>query len=254
MKRLLFPALLCLFSCSVFGQNAFRILQKGTKAVPRVNSVVVERTLLAPKNLTPLAREATWLRCSGRCPSPQKIPPNYVAFVSKISVPRLSNPNMLYGGYNYLRLLAKISREPNTVEPAYARMWRRINNVNTYRGAHHIVNKSTLKVIFDDMKAKARRTGKPLTVNLDEMQHNAPGIFHPLHGNAAYQYIFHNSQRQLEMYYNGGIKEVLDDFFERLSQVSQDSGGEIPEVPSSVIEGTYIEAELWCKTFHLRWE
>lgn len=253
MKRLLLLAILCLFSCSVFGQNAFRILQKARNA-QRVNAAVVERTLYAPRNLVPLAREATWMRYPKRNLNPQRISKDQVAFVSKISVPRLSNPNKLYGGYNYLRLIAKIAKDPNAVEPAYARMWSHIHRAGSYQGAHHIVNKSTLKVIFDDMKAKARRAGRPFQINLEEMQHNAPGIFHPLHGHKDYQYIFHNSQRQLQIYYDAGIKAVLDDFFENLHQISEKSDGAIANVPDFVIEGTYIEAELWCKTFHLRWE
>lgn len=259
MRKLLLFLVLSLFSCSASGQNAYTIVQKARNA-RHFKAAVISRSLQAPASQLALANSALKLRS----PKPftpirfkQKIAGERVSQIrinTEFLVPRLGNPGNIYGGYNYLKTIAKLSRSPNTVEPAYARMWRLINDNAAYKGAHHIVNKSTLRIIYEDMAARAEMAGKPFSVNLTEMQNNAPGIFHILHGHPSYQRIFHNAERQTDIYYEYGMKAVIEDFFEQINRISAASLGSIPGIPPSVMSGTYIEAELWCKTFHLRWD
>lgn len=260
MKKLPLILLLCLFSCSAFGQNAFSIVQQAKNA-KRFRAAVVCRELYAPAAQAALAKATVDLRLPRYAKvSHTNIRPNthirfpQVCIKSEFSIPLLANPNSIYGGYNYLKTVAKLSHTQNAVEPAYVRMWHLINDTNTFHGAHHIVNKSTLKIIFEDMQEKAWSLGRDLPFTLSEMQNNAPGIFHMLHGHPAYQRLFHNTERQLDIYYESGVKGILDDFFERLDQITISSGGDIPSPNPAAVEGTYKEAELWSKTFHLRWK
>nr|QGT50601.1 hypothetical protein Elusimicrob1349_0710 [uncultured Elusimicrobia bacterium] len=259
MKKLLLLLVLGLFSCSAFAQSAYKIVQTG-KAIRRLKASVVARTLQAPASQVALAKATSELR-SPRYLHTARINPKIaqvrvpqVVINTDFLVPKLGNPANIYGGYNYLKTITKLARKPQTVEPAYARMWNLIANDHAYKGAHNIVNKSTLKIIYEDMTEKYALAGKIFPVNLTEMQNNAPGIFHILHGNPHYQRVFHNAERQTAIYYEYGMKAVIEDFFETINRLSAESGGAVPGIPPSVMIGTYMEAELWCKTFHLRWE
>ena len=162
----------------------------------------------------------------------------------KFLTPKLTYPERLYGGYNYLKLLSRLSRN-KLIDKNFLHIWKNINKTQTYNGVHHIVNKSTLQEIYLRANLKGR-------VRLDEMQNNAPAVFHSLHGNPAYKDIFHNRDKQVETYFKYGMKAVIDDFFNEVSIASRKEG--VRFFSKEVIENTYKEAHLWCNTFNCKWE
>ncbi|MGN0024248.1 MAG: hypothetical protein ACI351_02315 [Candidatus Avelusimicrobium sp.] len=260
--KLLPCVLTCIvFSAPVFAQSAFSVVRKATKLATSFKPIVISRTVSVSSAQLPLATRVCIARMPCTLSSPEKLSIQLNTIISKakieaqFAIPRLNQPENIYGGYNYLRTMTKLSlKSPNNVEKAYQETWQKINLTRTYNGAHHIVNKTTLEEIFWRMKEQARTRGEEFNVNLSEMQNNAPAIFHRLHGDPQFNYIFHNREHQLQTYYRSGIKAVIEDFFEQINSVAEESGGLILRVPQSVIEGTYLEAELWCKTFNLRWE
>lgn len=260
--KLLPCVLTCIFfSAPVFAQSAFSVVRKATKLATSFKPIVISRTVSVSSAQLPLATQVCLSRIPCTVSAPKKLPSQLETAVARaqieaqFAIPRLNRPENIYGGYNYLRTMTKLSLKlPNNVEKDYQGTWQKINLTRTYNGAHHIVNKTTLEEIFLQMKEQARARGEEFNVNLSEMQNNAPAIFHRLHGNPEFSYIFHNRERQLQIYYQSGMKAVIDDFFEQINMVAEESGGLILQVPQSVIEGTYLEAELWCKTFNLRWE
>lgn len=260
MKRLLLISVLSLFSCSVFGQNAFTIVHQA-KNLKRLRAAVISREIFAPAQQAALAKATVDLRqprfakishTNTRPNSLARFPQVHIK--TEFVIPLLANPNSVYGGYNYLKTVAKLSRTQKTVEPAYVRMWHLINDTHTYHGAHHIVNKSTLKEIYSDMQQKALEKDLPFQIDLAEMQNNAPAIFHQLHGNPDFARLFHNTNYQLGLYYTGGVKMIIEDFFTRLEEISHRRNEPELRVPERVQKATLKEAELWSKTFYLRWK
>lgn len=265
--RILLSLLACIIlTGSAFAQNAFSIIKAGKTAtrVPKsfsaaVRPIVISRTIIVPRAQTKIAREI----CSQR--SKYIKIRSFKQHVDKISLPktyietrfaiaRLEKPEKYYGGYNYLRTLFKLSRDPQNIELPYTANWQKVSNTATYHGVHHIVNKSTLKEIYADMQAKAAERALPFPINLTEMQNNAPAIFHRLHGDPAFAQLFHNTNRQLGLYYTGGVKMIIEDFFIQLDQTSLRQNNPELKVPEEAKKGTMKEAELWCKIFHLRWD
>ena len=102
------------------------------------------------------------------------------------------------------------------------------------------------------MKNRARASGRKFTIRLDEMQNTAPAVFHVFHGNPNYTHIFHNPVQQITSYKIGGIRKVVIDYFEQINVINITNG--MKPIHKSVIDGTLKEAELWSKTFHLRWK
>lgn len=266
LEEALMKLLPCLLTCIVFSapafsQSVFSVVRKSNKLATAFKPIVISRSVLVPSAQLPLATRVCMARMPVALSSPEKLSIRLNTIIStaqietQFAIPRLNRPENIYGGYNYLRTMTKLSLKlPNNVEKAYQETWQKINLTRTYNGAHHIVNKTTLEEIFLRMKEQARARGEEFNVNLSEMQNNAPAIFHRLHGNPQFNHIFHNRERQLHIYYRSGMKAVIEDFFEQVNMVAEESGGLILQVPQSVIEGTYLEAELWCKTFNLRWE
>lgn len=252
-----------MLSGSVFGQSSFSVIRK-TAAIARqmpFKTIPISRAVIVPHSQVSLANRVCTLRepCVLSAPRPyihkiQSAKLKRTMIEAQFAIARLSRPEKAYGGYNYLRTLTKLSYKPKNVDPHYQAAWRDINNSLTYNGAHHIVNKRTLEEIYLMEQEKARQKGEPYLINLGEMQNNAPAVFHRLHGNPHFRHIFHNQERQLFLYQQYGVKGIIEDFFFQLEQISKESSYAIPAVPPSVIENTYLEAELWCKTFNLRWE
>ena len=81
---------------------------------------------------------------------------------------------------------------------------------------------------------------------------NAPGMFHKFHNNPEFVQFFHNSALQLEIYNDAGIKGVLDYFFENMVKLNIEQG--LKPIDQEIIDGTYLEAELWTTHFGLDWE
>ncbi len=259
-RKLLFLLACFVLTGSAFAQNTFSVITKAVKP-SGTKPIVIQRNLTCPHSQLSLARHVCVDVNHGKILSVHSqnlrvrdivIPQYHIK--AKIAVGRLNRPENLHGGYNYLRTLAKQARELGTIEPCYAQIWKKIADSRTYNGAHHIVNKSTLKEIHKDMKQKAEERGLPFPISLTEMQNNAPAVFHRLHGTPEYKHIFHNNERQVGLYYTGGMKMVIEDFFYQLKELGFRQHSRELQIPPAVQEATLAEAELWCKMFHLRWE
>lgn len=158
----------------------------------------------------------------------------------------LKSPRTIYGPYNYVRTFSKISKDETLTSQKHLRDWKRINDVNSYNGAHHLVNKYTLKIIWEQQRYNGIKT------NLNDMQKNAPAIFHPLHGNKNYQHVFHNPIAQLHDYEMYGMKVVIIDLLQQIDEAAVSEG--LPRMPEQYMLGVLKEAELWCKNYNLVWE
>lgn len=250
-KNVFIALLACLFVSPSSAQSAFKIV-KALKSSRITKAALVCRTTKASVSQAALAKEVIKLHhpeytevLSSAC-----LPE--IQFTAEFKVPLLRRPETLYGSYSYLKILAAWSREKGSVEYKYINIWKNIHRTQSYNGVHHIVNKSTLKAIHSDMKMYARSKGLPFTTNLAQVQNTAPATFHILHGNPEYKHIFHDADTQYKLYQSSGIKGVIEEYFKNINKVNAELG--LKPVPFSVILGTFKEAELWAKTFNLRWE
>lgn len=266
MTKAFAALLLLVFSqCAVFGQNAYQILKSVPKATLAAKpGAIVYRHLQAPAASARLAAEVA------RLPNPSEISHFYqnkifrnkrgtvvvpqIHIMISFPAPVLKDPSSLWGSYHYISALTKLSRTPGAVHPKYAHKWKHIQATTRYNGVHHIVNKSTLKVIYEEMKQKAIRNGRPFTVNLADMQRDAPGSLHPFHGRPEHAVVFHNLDNQLKLYRRGGIKAIVQDYFAQLQRFRLLYPQEAPFISDEVIHNTLLEAKLWSDMFHLKWE
>ena len=150
------------------------------------------------------------------------------------------HPRDIYGPYNYDRVVAKISRE------IYRdKIWKNLNKTTSYNGVHHLIMKSTIELIYNDLKKSG------IEVSLSEMQNNAPSIFHPHHGNPKYNYIFHDYEHQYELYKKHGMKILVLHQLTEIDLVNQLEG--LEHFSEEYINGVLKEAELWCKYYNMNW-
>ena len=177
-----------------------------------------------------------------------------VHIVAVFPAPILNSPSTLWGSYHYLRVLTSLSRRQGAVNPKFEKEWKSVFQIGGYNGVHHIVNKSTLKTIYQEMKRKAIQKGEVFTVNLDELQREAPGSLHPFHGRPEYSVLFHNVDRQLDLYRQGGIRAIVTDYFNELQRIHQMYPQKAPQPSQEVVNNTLLEAQLWSETFGLRWQ
>ena len=242
MKKLILILTFLLITPLIYCQSAFTVFKLIAKNTARKGTLICRNIKTLPKHLK-VANKAVLYRN----------PEEYIKAVNteceivlttKFIQPVLTAPENIYGGYNYLRIISKISKQKGAVVKTYRPIWKKIHDVTSYNGAHHIVNQSTLKEIH-------KRYG--MKVNLTEMQRNAPAIFHRLHGHPAYTSTFHNMEMQLLIYEQRGVSGIIDNFFIKAKLISASSRGTIPMYSYEVIRGTYLEAELWAKTFGLKW-
>lgn len=252
-------------SALCYGQSAYQFL-KVTGKLKEDNAAVqvVSRHLRAPITSAKLAKRVAGLKDPGslRVFSDYRIINKHkkklylprINIVAQYQAPLLKSPAALWGSYRYLHLLIGFSRDGANVDLAYQDEWKRIDNPSSYRGVHHIVNKTTLKQIYERMEAAAAAENKIYPIRLSDMQKDAPGSFHPFHGKEKFSSIFHNSQRQLELYEQGGVKLIILDYFKSLERLAKDYPQEAPKVPAEVVKNTLLEAKLWANTFLLRWE
>lgn len=169
-----------------------------------------------------------------------------VIITRKLAAQTLKSPRTIYGPYNYVRTFSKISKDESLTTGRHLEDWRHINNSQGYNGAHHLINKYTLKIIWENQRKNGIKT------NLDDMQKNAPAIFHPLHGDKRFQYIFHNPVAQIDDYNMYGMKMVILDLLNQIDEAGISIG--LPRMNEDYILGILKEAELWCKTYQLVWE
>lgn len=164
----------------------------------------------------------------------------------KLLTQTLKSPRTIYGPYNYVRTFSKISKDEDLTSKKHLQDWKHINDVTGYNGAHHIVNKYTLKLIWEKQKQDGIKT------NLDDMQKNAPAIFHPYHGDPRFKDIFHNPEQQLHDYEVFGMKIVIISLLAQIDAVGIEMG--LSKMPEDYLIGILKEAELWSKTYNLVWE
>ena len=115
-----------------------------------------------------------------------------------------------------------------------------------YNGAHHLISKSTIKLIYLDLKAQGKE------VSLNEMENNAPSIYHPLHGDQDYRNVFHNTEAQYYDYKRFGMKVTVASLLERIDELNVALG--LGPYPLEYLDGVLKEAELWCKYWNIKWE
>lgn len=128
-------------------------------------------------------------------------------------------PIRVVGPNNYLR---GISKRFKGVEG-----WESVNKSGGYNGAHHIITRFVIREIGGS----------------SECLNNAPSVFHPLHNHPEYIDFFHNHTRQLELYKQGGISAIMNDFFEKVGKY----------FTQAEKEQLMLEAELWAKHWGLKW-
>lgn len=263
-KTLVALALLWFSQYAVYAQNAYQVLKSASKVkVSAKSAAVINRHMCAPASCARLASQVASLsrpfqrshyyqnhivqKKMGTVVIPQ------IHIITTFSAPVLKDPSSLWGSYHYMRALTKLSRTQGAVHPQYASKWKDVFTTTRYNGVHHIVNKSTLKAIYDEMKRQAASKGRVFTVNLEDMQREAPGSLHPFHGNPKHAVVFHNLDNQMRLYRRGGIKAIVLDYFAQLQRFRL-LYPDAPFIPQEVVTNTLLEAQLWSETFQLKWE
>ncbi len=230
--RLLF--LLLFVSVNCFAQNVYQVISK----TPQI--IKIERTVVVLPKTVKIAENALFNRSSEILTQKVK---NQVILQTVIKQP-VCRPEEVAGGYNYLRIA---NREMHQGEE-----WKYVSCSNLYNGAHHIINKSVLEVIYTDLKFRAKARGEELPFTLADVQSNAPAMFHIYHNHPKYRNFFHDRDRQLRLYYSEGVSGVLDDFLKRVEEVNRIEG--LPFYSDEFKQTTLLEAELWAKHYGLKWK
>ena len=227
-------AIILLFlACNCFSQNIFRVIYKTPKSVLISRSTIVEARDLRLAEKVLYNRSETVLSAKIK---------NQVVLQSSIVQP-ITAPELVPGGYNYLKT---VRRELKTDG------WRQVAAHDSYNGIHHIISKSVLEDIYKDLKRRAYIYGEELDFTFDEFQNNSPAVFHPYHNVPEYGYIFHNLEKQRELYYTQGIKACILNFFEAINEVNLKEG--LTLYNEEFINTTILEASLWAKRYGLYWK
>ena len=225
-------ALILLF-IPIFGysQNFFIVAKSANRAI-------IKRTITVPKTNYNALENISYLYNSPIIHSRNSYS---LTLNTQIRKSHFIRPSDIVGPYNYDRLVAKLSRQIyNNKE------WQRINKTTSYNGAHHLIMKSTINLIYQDLKELG------IEVNLQEIQKNAPSIFHYHHGDPKYNYIFHNADEQYEVYKRSGMKILVLSQLTRIDLVNQLEG--LEHFSDDYIRKVLAEAELWCNHYHMRWK
>ena len=240
MKKLII-FFIALFNVNAYSQNAYKIVKGiygiSTKSICRETTVhiggywIAERALLS-HNPTKINWTNTY--CAVQLETEKAILRNSIA-----------SPTTVYGPYNYLKKIAEATKDDTLVNPRYIDVWNRINTTGYYNGAHHIVNKSVIKMIHADLKKIGKKE------NLESMERNAPALFHPMHGNPNYIDVFHNPYEQYSIYKEKGIKAVMEHQIDKINELNRKLG--IPEISEKMQDGLMKEAQLWCEIYGVRY-
>lgn len=158
----------------------------------------------------------------------------------------IKSPNTVYGPYNYMRSFSAAARNTELINKKFYGTWKHINKTTGYNGAHHLISKATIKKIYKELKAEGKE------VSLQEMENNAPAIFHPLHGDPKYKDIFHNIDEQYEDYKKFGMKVAIISVLAKIDSINIQTY--MKRYPEWYLKGILKEAELWCKYYGIKWE
>lgn len=197
---------LLFLSQNLYSQNIFRFIGKGS-------ALEIRRTITTNSININLARKI--LAAQG-IRNIQVISP---VSIQAVYTPGIVTPAIVIGPNSYLKGISKAFRGDEA--------WKRINLATSYNGAHHIVTKFVIKQIGGS----------------DEAIKNGPSVFHPLHNKPEYIDLFHNHQRQLELYKSDGIKGIVQDFFNRIDGFTEEE-----------VNIMLLEAELWAKHWGFKWQ
>lgn len=235
MRKLVLLFVLLLTSVHIYPQNAIKILGN----LRRLSKVAVERTIYVPKvDYLPAVAIASHYE-------PYKVV-NYgsiaqIEYNITFQINSLKLPDTIYGPYNYMRAISKVSKQTKFIHPDYMSIWSKLNNSVGYNGVHHLINKSTIKQICSDYACSS--------AILTEMQKNAPSIFHPFHGNPHFTTIFHNSEEQYENYVRFGMKRTAEIQLDKINELNKAMGK--PKLTEEYIEGILNEVKIWCSIYGL---
>lgn len=230
MKKLIFALFFFIFT-NVYSQNFFTVLRR-PKIKPK--TLPIQRHTIATYNNLDYASKAILTKASNIDISYIK---DKIILQTEIQQP-LVHPLSVSGGYNYLRIVSQQFREePN---------WKYINRSSGYNGVHHIINKSVLKIIYTE------NTKELNELLFTDFVNNAPAIFHPLHNDTRFSYIFHDCDKQIALYEDCGIKCILTDFFDEINIINESLG--LPIYDEETIQNTLIEARFWAETYGLVWK
>lgn len=242
MKQLI-TLIILLFSTTLYCQNLIRIHRtirpRNYTRLSRTITTSIPRCFLAIDiaKRQSLNRHTSWSFTN----TSSKVE---VTINRRLAEQSLRSPRNIYGPYKYVRTFSRISKQENLVATQYIEEWKGIQESRGYNGAHHLVNKYTIKLIHDQMKSSG------IKFNLTDCQNNAPAIFHPLHGNPKFKDIFHNPEQQLAEYNQFGMKVVVSNILNNIEKISIENGlGTLPELYK---ESILLETEFWCKEYGLK--
>ena len=226
--------LLLVVSINCFAQNVYQVINKTPQMIKIGRTVIVYPKAVKIAEKTLLNRSSEILT--------EKVK-NQVILQTVINQP-ICAPEEVAGGYNYLRIANR--------EMHHSEGWEDVSCSSLYNGAHHIINKSVLEVIYTDLRFRARTRDEVLPFNLPDLQNNAPAMFHIYHNHPKYRNFFHDRDRQLRLYYSKGVSGILDDFLKRVEEVNRIEG--LPPYSEDFKQTTLLEAELWAKHYGLKWK
>lgn len=245
MKRLVLFFSFLVFSVSaVHSQNAVQLSRNVCKGASKSYGVTISRTVTVPAGCYMLGKEALLAHNPSNFVCTDFYSSLQLATQKYISAKSIASPMDIYGPYRYLRKISDAAADTQLVDPEFKDAWKHINKSGYYNGAHHIINKSVIKRIHADLK---RAGANP---NFEEMQRDAPAIFHPMHGNPNYNNAFHNTQEQYKIYKQRGVKAVMDYQIEKINEVNRKLG--FNEISDEMYDGLMHEAKLWCEMYNLR--
>lgn len=235
--------LLCIIPSTVYSQNAVTLL----RSLRTLNPTTLCRSINVPEAYAMEALNVGLYQGYNT-----RISTNDIGCRIQVNIERqfllnsIKSPETVYGPYNYMRAFAKVTQDDKLVNKKFLDKWRKIHQTTGYNGAHHLISKSTIEMIYNDLKKQGKK------VSLSDMQNNAPSIFHPLHGVPLYNNVFHNAEQQYYDYNRFGMKVTIISLLERIDEVNLKVG--LKPMPEKYLQGVLIEAELWCKYYGLVWE
>ena len=171
-KYMLLVIILLFLATNLSAQNIFRVVGKSK------NLINISRTTVVSKDIQSVAEAVLKDRSAEIIMQAVK---KEIVLQSVIEQP-FCLPEEVPGGYNYLRTVSKEMRCEG--------VWKKVVDSDSYNGAHHIINKSVLEVIYKDLEIRARQAGNMIDFTFDEFQSNAPAVFHPFHNSSKYKHIF----------------------------------------------------------------
>ena len=226
--------ILLFLATNLSAQNIFRVVGKSK------NLINISRTTVVSKDIQSVAEAVLKDRSAEIIMQAVK---KEIVLQSVIEQP-FCLPEEVPGGYNYLRTVSKEMRCEG--------VWKKVVDSDSYNGAHHIINKSVLEVIYKDLEIRARQAGNMIDFTFDEFQSNAPAVFHPFHNSSKYKHIFHNRERQLRLYYSEGVFGCMEDYFKQINQVNALEGLQLYD--REFMRTTLLESSLWAQHYGLFWK